>query len=175
MEQKAMINPPTQPNGNSTRRIRVSLGLALFGLFVFVLGARPALFGLDRSPVVGFVQLAVLLVGLGFICLGGFISMRELWPSRKLSILADVGLRLVATGYLVALFSGLADVFGFGSQSLPLVPHFGEWQAMGVTIGEAIIGIGFLLMIPFGGGKATQRVEETPAKTADKPAASSMS
>jgi hypothetical protein len=115
MEQKAMINPPTQPNGNSTRRIRVSLGLALFGLFVFVLGARPALFGLDRSPVVGFVQLAVLLVGLGFICLGGFISMRELWPSRKLSILADVGLRLVATGYLVALFSGLADVFGFGS------------------------------------------------------------
>lgn len=166
-----MINPPTQPITNKRRRIRQGMGLASFGLFVFILGAKPSIFGLDRSPVVGFVQLGVFLVGLGFICLGGFLTMRELWLDRRLSILADVGLRLVATGYLVAVFSGMADVFGVGSQTFPRVPHFGEWQAMGVSIGEAVIGIGFLLMIPFSSGKPAQ----PPADAGTKPAASNIS
>ncbi len=130
-------------------RIRMGLSVTIIGFFLFLLGARPSIFGLDRSPVIGFVQIAMFLVGLALMCVGGYISMRTLWRNRQLSIAADIGLRLVATGYVIAVFTGMADVFGLGSHPLPDVPYFGAWQARGVEIGEAIIAIGFLLMIPF--------------------------
>jgi hypothetical protein len=44
--------------------------------------------------------------------------------------------------------SGLADIFGFGNQPWPQVPVFGRWQSRGVLIGEVVIGVGFLLLIP---------------------------
>ena len=129
-------------------RVRSGLLLTLFGLLVFLVGARPALFGLDRSPVVGFVQIAVFLVGLAIICVGGYIGLMSFWRNGDRTIAADIGSRLVATGYVVAVFSGMADVFGFGTQVPPRVPVFGPWQATGVQIGEALITIGFLLLIP---------------------------
>jgi hypothetical protein len=133
----------------SHRRVIVGLSVTLLGLAVFLLGTAPWMFGLDRSPSVGFVQIAVFLVGLSIICIGGYISLMALWKNRSPSIAADFGLRFVATGYVIAVFSGMADVFGFGSHTFPAVPYFGEWQARGVIIGEVIIGIGFLLLIPY--------------------------
>ena len=130
-------------------RIRFSLLLALGGFVIFLIGAQPGLFGLDRSPVVGFVQIAVMLVGLAFICLGGYVAIHCLWRKQIPSITADIGLRLVSTGYVVAAFSGMADVFGIGSHPLPGVPMFGVWQARGMEIGLAIIAIGFVMMFPF--------------------------
>jgi hypothetical protein len=70
------------------------------------------------------------------------------WRNGNRTIPADIGSRLVATGYVVAVFSGMADVFGFGTRAPPLVPVFGPWQATGVQIGELLITIGFLLLIP---------------------------
>ena len=135
-------------NTPSQIRIRTGLFLVLFGLLVFLLGARPALFGLDRSPVVGFVQIAVFLVGLAIVCIGGYISLMAFWSNGSRTIPADIGSRLVATGYVVAVFSGMADIFGFGTQPPPRVPFFGPWQAVGVQIGEVLIAVGFLLLIP---------------------------
>jgi hypothetical protein len=43
----------------------------------------------------------------------------------------------------------MADIFGFGSQKLPNIPYFGPWQAVGVMIGEAVIALGFILLIPY--------------------------
>lgn len=120
----------------------------LGGLLVFLIGARPGLFGLDRSPVIGFVQITVFLIGLAFMCLGGYLSLMGLWQKGQTSILADIGLRLVATGFVIAVFAGMADMFGFGSHPLPGVPYFGVWQVRGVEIGEALIGLGFLMIIP---------------------------
>lgn len=108
---------------------------------IFLIGARPSLFGLDRSPVIGFVQIAVFLIGLAIICLGGYIALMALWKNRQPSIAADIGLRLVSTGYVIAVFSGMADVFGAGSHPLPGVPYFGPWQARGVEFGQAIIAL----------------------------------
>jgi len=99
--------------------------------------------------VVGFVQIAVFLIGLAFMCIGGYISMMALWKNSEPSIAADIGLRLVATGYLIAVFAGMADVFGMGSHPLPAVPYFGAWQARGVQLGQAVIAVGFLLLLPF--------------------------
>jgi hypothetical protein len=133
----------------SRRRVTAGLSITLFGFLVFLLGARPSLFNLDRSPVIGFVQIAVMLVGLALMSLGGYISMMALWKNTTPSISADFGLRVVATGYVIAVFTGMADMFGFGSHPLPGVPYFGGWQARGVMIGEAVIALGFLLMIPY--------------------------
>jgi hypothetical protein len=131
-----------------TPRIFFSIAVTLIGLFIFVIGAKPDWFGWDYSPVVGFVQIAVFLVGLAIICIGGYIGLLTLWWERERTIMADIGTRLVGTGYVIAVFAGLADIFGMGSQSFPQVPYFGPWQASGVLIGQGIIVLGFLLFIP---------------------------
>jgi Zn-dependent protease with chaperone function len=133
----------------SSPRVIVSIAITLIGLLIFVIGAKPDWFGWDRSPVVGFVQIAVFLVGLAIICFGGYVGLLTLWWGRERTIVSDIGSRLVATGYVIAVFAGLADIFGMGSQSFPQVPYFGPWQATGVLIGQTIIALGFLLFIPF--------------------------
>jgi len=130
-------------------RIRFSLICVGIGLFIFVTGAKPNWFGWDRSPVVGFIQIAIFLVGLSLICVGGYIGLAALWGKEQRSIIADIGLRLIGTGYVIAVFTGMADVFGMGSQPLPAVPYFGPWQAGGVLIGQFVIAIGFLMLIPY--------------------------
>ena len=150
MPKTASLSPDTSPQNIPSRwRIRTGLFLTLCGLIIFLVGARPAMFGVDRSPVVGFVQIAVFEVGLAIICIGGYVSLMAYWKNGDRTIAADIGTRLVTTGYVIAVFSGMADVFGFGTQMWPKIPFFGPWQAAGVQIGEAVIAIGFLLLIPF--------------------------
>lgn len=115
------------------------------------------MFGVDRSPVIGFIQIAVFLVGLGIICVGGYIALTALWGDMPTSIAADIGSRLVATGFVVCVFAGMADIFGFGSQPLPKLPFFGPWQARGVEMGQALIGLGFLMLLPLSRGDRRAR------------------
>jgi hypothetical protein len=138
-------------------RVRLGLAVVILGLLTFSLGADPSLFNLDRSPIVGFVQIAVFLVGLAMICLGGYITLNTLWNGKQKTIAADIGYRLVSTGYVIAVASGMADVFGFGSQPFPAIPYFGPWQASGVIIGEIIIIVGFFLLVPY-----PNRMDKTP-------------
>jgi hypothetical protein len=130
-------------------RVRFSLITVIFGLFIFVVGAKPGWFGWDRSPVVGFVQIAVFLVGLALICISAYVGLVAMWGNEQRSIVADIGLRLVGTGYVISVFTGMADIFGLGSQPLPAVPYFGPWQALGVLIGQIVIAIGILMTIPY--------------------------
>ncbi len=129
-------------------RVRTGLVFLVLGLLLFILGVKPGWFGLDRSPVVGFVQITVFLIGLAFICMGGYVSLNALWNGTEKTIAADIGFRLISTGYVISVTSGMADVFGFGNQPFPLIPYFGPWQATGVMLGEIIIMIGFILLIP---------------------------
>ncbi len=128
--------------------VQAGLITTLIGLLIFTMGAKPEWFGLDRSPVVGFVQIAVFLIGLAIICMGGYVGLIALWGDDERSIAADIGLRLVATGYVMAVFTGMADVFGMGTQPLPGVPFFGPLQALGMEIGQGMILLGFILTIP---------------------------
>jgi hypothetical protein len=138
----------TKNNHKITKtHLNIGLGLSIAGFLIFLLGADPGLFGLDRNPLIGFVQTATFSTGLALLCLGGFISLKVSQISgHNQSLAQDIGIRLVATGYLVALISGMADVFGFGTQGWPF---FGPRQAIGVVAGEIIIVIGFLLYMPF--------------------------
>ncbi len=139
---------PPRKNGNGRRQSIAGMVIAVVGFFVFILGTSPELFGLDRSPPVGFVQITVFLIGLAIICIGGYLTLISLWVGQERTLAADIGLRLIATGYVIAVVSGMADVFGFGSQPWPRVPDFGQWQSRGVLAGEIVIAIGFLLLLP---------------------------
>lgn len=133
----------------SRTRVRFGLILVILGFFILIVGAKPAWFGWDNSPTVGFVQVSILLVGLGIICLGGYVGLLALWKGRERTIAADIGMRLVATGYVISVFAGMADLFGMGTQIGPDKAFFGPLQSEGIIIGQIIIAIGFLLMIPF--------------------------
>jgi len=144
------MNDETRPrNGVSRTRIRLGLSITVIGLIIYLIGAAPEMFRLNRSPVTGSLQISVFLIGLAMMCIGGYISLNALWNGSEKSIAADVGLRLVTTGYLIAVASGGADLFGFGNHTLPRIPYFGAWQAFGVLVGEAVIAAGFLMIIPY--------------------------
>ena len=132
-------------------RVNISLGITIAGFLIFLLGADPDLINMDRSPIVGFVQTATFSLGLALICLGGVISFKVCQrKDRTQSLAQDIGIRLVATGYLVALISGMSDVFGFGTQVLALAAIFwAQYRPAGVVAGEIIIAVGFLLYMPF--------------------------
>ncbi|MCJ7696459.1 MAG: DUF973 family protein [Anaerolineaceae bacterium] len=129
-------------------RIRFGLTFTVIGYLIFLLGVRPGLFGLDRSKVIGFVQITVFLIGLAIIVIGAYITLSNFWPKSKSSLLADFGVRVISTGYVICVFTALADIFGFGSHHLPNV-FFGPLQANGVEIGMIVIGLGFIMMIRF--------------------------
>ncbi len=138
-----------QANNKIKRRVRNGIIFLTIGLLVFLIGIKPALFGLDRSPVIGFVQITIFLVGLAGICIGGIVTINALWNGKQRSIIADIGYRLVSTGYVITALSGMADVFGIGSHRFPEVPYFGHVQAIGVVLGQITIIIGMLIMIPY--------------------------
>jgi len=144
-------SPSSTPRFETPSRIRIRLGLTLtlMGFFIFIVGTKPDWLGWDRSAVVGFVQITVFLIGLALISFGGYVALAALWRGRPRTIPADIGSRLISTGYVIAVFAGMADVFGMGSQPLPGIPYFGPWQASGVLIGQSLIGIGFLMLIPY--------------------------
>ena len=129
------------------RRIQVGLLGTFFGFLLVVLGAKPEFFGMDRSPVIGFMQTAAFLFGLGVIGFSGYFCLMSFWPKGYTTITADFGVRLLATGWLIAVFSGMADVFGFGSHPMTGLVFFGKLQAMGVEIGEMFMGIGLVMMM----------------------------
>ena len=156
-EKKKGSSPKNHPRAREDKRVvfpisRIRLGiiLTLVGVLIFFIGARPEIVGMDRSPVIGFIQIGVMLVGLAFICFGGFWAILALWHKRTPSIAAEIGMRFISTGFVVAVISGLADIFGLGSHPFAIVvPYFGIWQARGVQIGQGIIAIGLLLMFPY--------------------------
>ena len=139
-----------QSNHRSPKKwVHIGLLILVLGFLIFILGAAPGLFNLNRSPAVGFAQSATFAFGLAVLCLGGFISLRaSRGPAYQQSLVEDIGYRLVGTGYLISFVSALADVFGFGTQTLPAPPFLGPSQAAGVVIGEIIIAIGFVMSIP---------------------------
>jgi hypothetical protein len=135
---------------NHVFRRRVGVIAFVLGLLLAVLGIQPSMFGLDRSPITGFIQITVFLVGTALLCIGGYLALGSLWNGYQKTISADIGVRLVATGYVVVVGSAMADIFGFGSQKMPdFIPSFGDWQKLGVLIGQGMIAVGFFLIMPW--------------------------
>lgn len=141
--------PPTPLNQRQIRWARRWMTLALVGLLVFLIGLEPDFLGLDRSPVVGFVQIGVWLFGLALLLLGGGLAVRVIRNGKETSLRADIGLRLIATGYVVAASASLADFISIGAHRMPFV-HFGPVQTFGLVVGIVTSLLGVLLYWPFG-------------------------
>src|SRR3990170_4283047 len=141
-----MPNPPL--TSRQVRWVRRWMTLALLGLLIFLIGINPGLIGMNRSPAVGFVQVGVWLTGLGILLTGAYAALRVVRNGRPTTLLNDVGLRLSATGYVVAAAASLADFIGIGSHTIP-APVFGKIQVAGLTIGVLFMVVGLVLYWPW--------------------------
>lgn len=121
--------------------------LVLLGLLIFLIGVSPDLIGMDRSPVVGFVQVGVWLAGLALLLLAAYLTIRVVRNGRPHTLLADIGVRLIATGYVVAAAASLADFIGIGSHTLPGLV-FGHLQVTGLIVGVLTSLLGVVLFWP---------------------------
>jgi hypothetical protein len=138
-----------KPAVRHPRRIHFFLGLNFLGAFLFLLGIRPGLFGLDRSHVVGYLQVIVFLSGLGLVVLSSFAVETMLRPAgRSWTIREDIGARLAATGFVFAAVASSADLIGLGTQPLPGSPHLGLLQSIGLFLGVFIVVVGLFLYHP---------------------------
>lgn len=144
-------------------RIRIGLIFAVIGYILFILGLRPGLFNLDKSPVIGFVQISVCLIGLASMTFGSYLTLLAFWANEKKTLAADIGSRLISTGYVICVFTSMADIFGLGSHPLPDV-FFGPLQARGMEIGMVTIAIGFLLLIRYKRNKTNQGLKDQEAQ-----------
>ena len=122
--------------------------LSLLGLLIFFVGINPDLIGMNRSPAVGFVQVGVWLTGLGILLIGAYATLRVVRNGRQTTLLNDVGLRLAATGYVVAAAASLADFIGIGSHTIRAL-IFGKIQVAGLTIGVLFMVVGLVLYWPW--------------------------
>lgn len=139
------MNEAPPPDFNRLARFGVALIVA--GFFVFVIGIFPAIIRLDLTPGFGVMQILVFLLGIGLMTLGGYVytyATRQRARQRRLR--HEVGIRLVATGYVLCVVSATADLIGIGSHNLPdTTPYFGLWQSSGVLIGVVVIIFGLFL------------------------------
>jgi hypothetical protein len=119
----------------------------LLGFFIFAIGVDPDLIGMNRSRIIGFVQMGVWMTGLTILLLGATATVRVVRNGRPHSLRAEVGVRLIATGYVVAATATYADFLSIGSHQMPQV-HFGEVQVMGLALGVITSLIGLVLYWP---------------------------
>jgi hypothetical protein len=139
--------PSSQLTPRQVSWARRWMTLVLIGLFVFIIGAEPDLIGMDKSPVVGFVQVGVWLAGLALLLVGSYATVYVVRNGRPNSLRADIGLRLIATGYVVAAAASLADFIGLGAQSMPEI-SFGPIQVIGLAVGVILSLLGVVLYWP---------------------------
>ena len=146
-------NPNIPPNNNkqngySRFRARFGLTLLVVGFIIFSDWCEAGSFRVIAGVSIGFVQIIVILLGLGILTWGGVLALLALWGKNTKSLLADFGTRTIATGYVICFFTALADAFGFGTNPMPDV-FLGKLQSQGLIIGMLLIGFGLLMLPPY--------------------------
>jgi cbb3-type cytochrome oxidase subunit 3 len=147
--------PPLTPR--QVRRARRWMTIVLLGLFIFIIGVQPDILGLNRSLTVGFVQIGVWLTGLAILLLASYATVRVVRNGKPTSLRADIGTRLLATGYVVAAVASLADFIGVGAQQMPNIT-FGPVQVIGLVTGVILSLLGVIFYWPR--RKTTRDLEE---------------
>jgi hypothetical protein len=131
-----------------SRLARFGIALTIAGFFIFVIGVFPELIRLNITPGFGVTQIITFLFGIGLMTMGGYIYMYATrHRARQRRLRHEVGMRLIATGYVLCIVSGIADIIGIGTHNIPELPdpYFGLWQSGGVLLGVLIIVFGLFL------------------------------
>lgn len=129
------------------RQITVTF-LFVLGLILSILSLLADYIGLDLTPGFGILQMITLLVGLTCITIAlyGYIYGRHRAHAPR-SLQADIGIRLGATGLVLAYVAGLADLIGIGTHVQPAFerPFIGPLQLGGISLGLLCIAVGLFL------------------------------
>ncbi len=133
----------------STRLARAAITLIVAGFFIFVIGIFPEIVRLNLTPGFGIIQIFTFLLGMGLMTLGGYVyAYATRHRARERRLRHDIGIRLIATGYVLCCVSALADILGIGSHNIPEhLPFFGLWQSGGVLMGVLVIVFGLFLYV----------------------------
>ena len=125
---------------------RTGATLVAVGFAVFLFGVFPDALELDETPGLGLLQIVTFLFGITVMTGGASLYMYATRHRAHAPRLRDdVGVRLMATGVVIAYASGLADILGIGSHFGVERPLFGALQAAGVAVGVAVIIVGVAL------------------------------
>lgn len=130
--------------------------VAAAGSIIFLIGINPGFFNLDRSRTVGFVQIGMWSFGLGVCLIGLYALICGLRNGRERTLRSDIGSRLIATGYVLAVAASYADFIGIGTHELEEL-LFGPLQVIGLAFAGFICLIGLVLFLP-----ARRTEEDTP-------------
>ena len=87
------------------------------------------------------------MTGLVILLLASYATVRVVRNGKATSLRADIGLRLIATGYVVAAVASLADFIGVGAQRMPFIT-FGPVQVIGLVTGVVLSLLGVILYWP---------------------------
>ena len=147
--------PESPLTKKQVRNARGWMTLVLIGLILFLIGIYPNIIGMDRSPVVGFVQIGVWLLGLGVLLVGATMTVRTVRNGRPNSLKSEVGLRLIATGYVLSVAASFADFLGIGSHVRPDLAY-GPLQVTGLALGVLVSLAGLILYFPGKGGSEAE-------------------
>jgi amino acid transporter len=135
-----------KPDSSSNRLAQAAVAIVAVGFVIFVIGLFPSLIQLDMTSGIGLVQISVFLLGLMLMTLGSYIYLYATrHRARPTRLREDIGVRLMATGVIIACASGFADVLGIGSHYGIERPLFGPLQAAGVALSMLVIVVGIFL------------------------------
>ncbi|MCK5052832.1 MAG: hypothetical protein KAR65_01060 [Anaerolineales bacterium] len=148
------------------RLARLWMTVMLIGLLIFMVGIQPDLIGMNRSVTVGFVQIGVWLTGLAILLVAAYSTVRVIRNGKPTSLRADIGTRLIATGYVVAAVGSLADFIGVGAHRMPVI-YFGPIQMIGLVTGVLLSMLGVILYMPW--TKKIKTEERAPDLMAEMP------
>lgn len=136
------------------RVAQFGIALGTLGAMLTLMGLFPGITGLEPTLGIGLVQIFVIVLGLSLLLIGGLFYVKFAFYAYEPSTLAQqIAVRLALSGIVFMLLTGLADVFGFGSN--PRIPGsdivIGPLQTIGL-IGSFTIGsLGVILYALFGG------------------------
>ena len=133
---------------NKVLRIRraAMLGLLAIGILLVISAAVAELLG--PTPGFGALQTLVFLLGITALTIAIYMYLRSLRPpDMPSSLQADIGMRLSATGLVLAYVSGFADLIRIGTHYGPEFdrPFIGPLQLGGLVLGLVVLVAGMLL------------------------------
>ncbi len=135
---------------NKVLRIRraVMLGLLIIGTLLVIGAIVAEVYHLSPTPGFGVLQTLIFLLGITALTVAIYMYLSSLRPpDTPTSLQADIGLRLSATGLVLAYVSGFADLIRIGTHYGPEFdrPYIGPLQLGGLLVGLLVLVAGMLL------------------------------
>ncbi|MFO7664131.1 MAG: hypothetical protein R6X18_16265 [Chloroflexota bacterium] len=135
---------------NKVLRIRRIVIATLYILGLVLIGSAFAaeFTSLGPTPGFGVLQTFFFLAGVTALMMGGYLHLAERrTPDAPRSLQADIGIRLSATGLVLAYVGGFADSISIGTHIQPAFerPFLGPLQWGGIILGLIMILGGMVL------------------------------